>query len=99
MSQTDLLAKLCEWYREQCNGDWEHGYGVAIETLDNPGWTVTIDLCETASEKEVFETIRFNEGKGNWLTCSKNGTRFQGAGDPSKLSVILEHFLKFAGKL
>jgi hypothetical protein len=34
MSQADLLAKLCEWYKEQCNDDWEHGSGVLIDTLD-----------------------------------------------------------------
>jgi len=24
-----------------------HSFGVAIDTLDNPGWMVTIDLAET----------------------------------------------------
>ena len=99
MPAADLLQKLCEWYEEQCNGDWEHGSGVRIETLDNPGWIVKIDLHETASENIVFDRVMFDEGKGNWLTCSKDGTSFQGAGDPSKLPVILEHFLKFVGKV
>jgi hypothetical protein len=99
MPQIDLLAKLCEWYREQCDGEWEHGAGVLIDTLDNPGWQVKIDLRETAAENYVFETIMFNEGESNWLTCSKSGTNYQGAGDPSKLPVILEYFLKLVGKI
>lgn len=99
MSETDLLTKLCEWYAEQCNGDWEHGMGVLIDTLDNPGWSVKIDLRETASEKHDFETIKFKESESNWLTCSITGSEFKGFGDPSKLPVILEHFLRFVGKL
>jgi hypothetical protein len=99
MPPIDLLAKLCEWYEEQCDGDWEHGSGVRIDTLDNPGWIVKINLIGTASENDVFDTVMFDEGKDNWLTCSKKGQDFQGAGDPSKLPTILEHFLRFVGKL
>jgi Immunity protein 53 len=99
MSQADLLARLCEWYREQCNGDWEHGSGVLIDTLDNPGWMVKIDLRETALENEAFETIKIDKGKGDWLWCFKKGQEFNGSGDPSKLPVILEHFLMLVGKL
>jgi len=33
----NLLQFLQEWYLEQCNGDWEHEFGIKIETLDNPG--------------------------------------------------------------
>ena len=45
------LARLEAWYLRQCNGDWEHLYGVTIETLDNPGWSVTIDLTGTKLER------------------------------------------------
>jgi hypothetical protein len=41
------LERLQRWYLGECNGDWEHSYGVRIDTLDNPGWIVTIDLHET----------------------------------------------------
>ncbi len=34
------LSRLQRWYSAQCDGDWEHGLGVRIETLDNPGWMV-----------------------------------------------------------
>ena len=32
------LSALENWYAGQCNGVWEHGCGVRIDTLDNPGW-------------------------------------------------------------
>jgi ribosomal protein L37E len=36
----DLLSKLSDWYAAQCDGDWEHEFGIHIGTLDNPGWSV-----------------------------------------------------------
>lgn len=36
------------WYVRECDDDWEHSYGVKIDTLDNPGWTIAIDLRETS---------------------------------------------------
>jgi hypothetical protein len=38
------LIKIQELYRSECNGDLEHQYGIKIETLDNPGWSVEIVL-------------------------------------------------------
>jgi hypothetical protein len=40
-----MLQWLQEWYLEQCDREWEHEYGIKIGTLDNPGWTITIDLA------------------------------------------------------
>ena len=38
----DLLKVLQQWYQSKCDGTWEHMYGVEIDTLDNPGWTVSL---------------------------------------------------------
>jgi Immunity protein 53 len=88
-----------DWYTEHCDGEWEHGQGVDIATLDNPGWRVKINLRGTASEEAVLENVDIDKGEGDWLKCFKEGGKFNGAGDPSKLPVILEHFLRFVGKL
>ena len=37
----DLLKVSQQWYQSKCDGTWEHMYGVEIDTLDNPGWTVS----------------------------------------------------------
>ena len=42
-----MLERLQRWYLYRCDGDWEHSFGITIETLDNPGWMVTIDLQDT----------------------------------------------------
>jgi len=39
-----MSNKLQNWYAKQCNGDWEHMQGVKIETSDNPGWFIKVDL-------------------------------------------------------
>lgn len=44
MENNNLLTWLNSWYINQCNGDWEHSYGINIRTVDNPGWTLEIDL-------------------------------------------------------
>jgi hypothetical protein len=41
------LSILENWYSPQCNGHWEHGFGVRISTIDNPGWSADIDLHDT----------------------------------------------------
>ena len=63
----DVFEKLNEWYQSNCDGDWEHNFGVNIETLDNPGWIVKIDLYYTELEDKPFEEIEINNGDDDWL--------------------------------
>jgi hypothetical protein len=88
----DHLGWLERWYQEQCDGDWEHHSGVTIETLDNPGWLVKIDLRGVKPEAVVpGRTLAIvgeppsdengNEGGPIWMTCKIESGRFVGAGD------------------
>jgi hypothetical protein len=93
-----LLQWLQNWYAAQCDGDWEHDFGVKIETLDNPGWIVRVDLTGTPLEGETmpsFEKGDVEEGRGDWITCRVNGNRYEGAGDAGKLEEILSRFKRF----
>ena len=91
----ETIGKLQTWYKAQCNGLWEHHHGVKIGTLDNPGWTVTIDLDETEKASEPFQEIKLESSETNWLRCWKQGNKFRGVGDPDKLDIILQHFIQF----
>lgn len=51
------LARLQQWYLDQCDGEWEHGYGISIETSDNPGWSLEIELTGTSAKLEVGREI------------------------------------------
>ena len=54
MDDTPLRGlQLC--YLSRCDGDWEHSFGVVVETLDNPGWRLLVDLEGTGLEAKPFE--------------------------------------------
>lgn len=94
----DTLNNLQEWYSSQCNGDWEHQYGVFIENLDNPGWMVTIDLADTELENEYFETIQMERTATDWIICRVEEQKFKGDGGSFNLGEILEIFLAWTIK-
>jgi hypothetical protein len=88
----DLLAWLQEWYLAQCNGDWEHCYGIKIETLDNPGWSISIPLEETSASGVTMPPHEQDRGDDDWVSCKVEDGKFVGHGDPTKLVVILDLF-------
>lgn len=94
----NTLSDLNAWYQQQCDGEWEHSYGVIIQSTDNPGWWVTIDLRGTPLEHSSFAPVlRGNFASGDpqppWLHCRVKDAVFHGAGDAQQLEAILEIFL------
>jgi hypothetical protein len=94
---SNAILQLQQWYEAQCNGDWEHQYGVSIDTLDNPGWRVEIDLKDTPFAGVLFNRVEQKHQNGESLLCWAENDKFVRAGDPSKLIVILQHFLDWVG--
>lgn len=90
-----MINWLENWYSSQCDGSWEHFYGIKIETLDNPGWAVEIDLCETELINKPFVEIDRDISDTDWLSCRLQNNKFEGFGDVSKLYEILEIFRKW----
>jgi len=99
----DLLRALEDLYARQCNGVWEHSHGVKIESCDNPGWWVKIDLVGTELQARLFDPIAEQvdasgfQQSDRWLHCTIEDGVWHGAGDETKLSVILKTFLDWAG--
>jgi Immunity protein 53 len=87
------LVRLQEWYRSQCDGDWEHSYGVKIETLDNPGWLVTIDLTDTAWERLSRPQEIVQRSDADWVQSEIAEGKFVGCGGVGNLEEVLELFL------
>jgi hypothetical protein len=91
-----VLTELQVWYEAQCDGDWEHQFGIIIETLDNPGWSVTIDLVDTELEGKVFQEVMDLGPERDWIHCRVEGAQFRGAGGPHMLTHILQIFVDWA---
>jgi hypothetical protein len=93
------LEWLQSWYRDQCNDEWEHHYGVTIESLDNPGWRISIDLTGTAVEglsprASSKGSINHHGLQGNhdWYECKIEDARFKGACGPELLDQMVGVF-------
>lgn len=90
--QETLLTRIQNWYQTNCNNDWEHNYGFSIGTLDNPGWTIKIDLAETSLENLQFERT-IDNGRFDWMNVITKDKTITAACDPTKLGEVLKIFL------
>jgi hypothetical protein len=93
------INQLQEWYLAHCNGRWEHDHGITIESLDNPGWRVRIDLRGSELESKRFVPVEEGSKPGNvfedhWISCKVEDQVFWGAG--KDLGRILKRFLDWA---
>ena len=92
------LQRLQDWYRSQCNGDWEHSFGVKIDTLDNPGWMIKIDLNETELQRKHYEPLSRgdSDADADWIVCKVESGQFVGYGGANNLDEVIRTFLTWA---
>ena len=75
----DDFLWILEWYNNQYDGDWEHKCGIHIETIDNPGWSITINFKDTELEGKNFQEIEKDyESANDWLICFVKNSKFEG---------------------
>lgn len=91
-----LLDDIQKWYTAQCDGDWEHCFGIKIETLDNPGWSIRIDLKDTLLENKIFTSVEKHASEESWIVCKVEEKRFIAYGGPDCLQEMLGIFLQWA---
>ncbi len=95
MSEEHLsLSKLEQWYASQCNGDWEHAFGVRIDTLDNPAWSVAIDLRDTRKQFCVLERQKLGRAENDWIQYWVEKEQFPVTCGPLNLSEATEIFVR-----
>ena len=90
------LLELENWYLNNCNGDWEHRCGIHVNTLDNPGWELIIDLEDTEIEDVIFTEIDMQKNENDWMQCEVKNKQFHGYGGPTNLIEIINCFLNWA---
>jgi hypothetical protein len=102
---SDNLLWLSRWYLSQCENDWEHSYGVKIDTLDNPGWSLKIDLTKTSLADKAFERVTYGvpsddledwHRTGSWWVASVKDSAFEASCGPLDLYVAIGVFRQWA---
>ena len=97
----DSIVWLMQWYLDQCDDDWEHSYGIDIGNLDNPGWTLKIDLRDTKLMGRSFAKVEHGEPAddleewkktGSWWIAEVKGDRFEGVCGPLDLPALINAF-------
>lgn len=91
-----LLDWIQNWFFKQCNGDWEHQYGITIETVDNPGWYIVINLNDTICQNRDFTMIEMDNGEMDWYFCLTKNNNFEASCSPKHLNTVLKHFKNWA---
>jgi len=80
------ISLLEKWYLQQCNGVWEHGWGVKIGTLDNPGWRIKINL-------RILERTKIDRSENDWIMFWVEEKVFRAACGPLNLSETIKVFI------
>ena len=92
------LEWLEQYYLECCNGDWEHSWGIRIDTIDNPGWCVKISLRDTTLETVYFEEMSLERTELDWIMCRVKDENFEGHGGTGNLREIIQVFRDWVEK-
>lgn len=95
----EILYWIQNWFKENCDGDWEHGDGIQITTLDNPGWDIEIDISKTSVANMNLKWILNQKGKHDWYGVKIEDQKFKAAGDPGKLIFLLGLFKEMIEKI
>ena len=93
MTANEVLSEFQNWYNAQCNGEWENNHGIDIDTLDNPGWIVQIDIEGTSHEKVDFSEVHDVDSEVDWMHCRVRDERFEIACSALRLEEGLRVFL------
>jgi Immunity protein 53 len=87
-----IIDWLVDWYKKNCNGDWEHYYGISIKSTDNPGWSVLVDTENSLCEVKNHVWTLVEKSDNDWYGYKVENSKFTASGDFSKLGMLIEIF-------
>jgi hypothetical protein len=85
-----------KWYQAHCNGDWEHNRRIHLGTLDNSGWSLTVNLQDTELEDRNFQEVETERSKDEWIHCTVKESHFEGKCGSGNLPEVLQLFCDWA---
>ncbi len=95
-----MIEGLIKWYRANCDGDWEHQLGFTIETTDNPGISLTVDIGKNPelnpAEDRIIQT-EFGTRSASKHGCELRvrGGQLVGYADPGEASRLFSEVDSF----
>jgi len=92
VSDNDILSWIEDWFYSLCDGRWEHGYGIKIGTLDNPGWFLEVGLAGTRKESAQPSETKIERSETDWIHYYVREGRFEAYGGPKNLREMLGIF-------
>lgn len=89
-----LLNWLQGWYIQECVNNKKYNLDeiINIDTIDNPGWHIRINLKATKFTRKILDEINVDNGDDDWVFIKLDKGVFEGVGDKNKLVYILEIF-------
>lgn len=93
---TDSIAFLANWFLSHCDGDWEHDTRIEIATLDNPGWSLSINLVGSELEGVTLEYVILRDEDPGWVHAWSDGQKFEAAAGPLGLPQAIDIFRRFS---
>ena len=86
----DAITKLCVWYESQWVRDLHEDFGIRIDTLDNPGWSLKINLVGTGLEDKGLQETKVERSEQDWFVIRRNAQRFEAFGGPKNLDEMTD---------
>jgi hypothetical protein len=93
MRDATILQRFQWWYFSECNGDWEHQHGITINTIDNPGWGIRIDLSTTPADARQFNRFEIERAEDDWIHAWVEDHKWNAACGPLNLEEALGLFV------
>jgi hypothetical protein len=87
-----ILEWLMNWYLSNCDGDWEHEFGIKIYTDYNLGWKLEVSLQWTNCQNKQFIPKSIQRSDKNWYSCYVLENDFRASCGPLNLVEVLEIF-------
>lgn len=97
--QMEILDWIQNWFKNNCDGEWERGEGIQINTLGKPGWEVEIDISNTSLANIQIDWILNENSVQDWYGVKIENQKFTAAGDSGKLRFLLSLFKETIEKI
>jgi len=95
----EILDWIQNWFKDNCDGNWEKDEVIQITTIKNPGWEVEIDISNTSIANINISWILNEKGAQDWYGVKIENKKFNASGDSGKLQFLLGLFKEMIEKI